>query len=80
MSLEHESDIQAILTRVSPWPEEERVALAYMILRNMRKQTREPAPRNTVDQAAGIAQGNSPPPDDETVQRWIEEHRLRKYG
>lgn len=28
----------------------------------------------------GIAAGNGSPPDDETVQRWIREHRTEKYG
>ena len=56
------------------------MALAYMILRDMRKRAREPAPRRTLDRAIGVARGSSPPPDDATVKRWIEEHRLRKYG
>ena len=78
--MNHEQDISSILERVKPWPEEDRVALAYMILRDMRKRTREPAPRRTLDRAIGVARGSSPPPDDATVKRWIEEHRLRKYG
>ncbi len=76
----HERDIESILQQVTPWPEEDRVALAYQILRDMRKQTREPAPRMTSDEALGIAAGDTPPPDDATVKRWIEEHRMRKYG
>ncbi len=32
------------------------------------------------DAALGIAAGDTPPPDDATVKRWIEEHRLEKYG
>lgn len=76
----HERDIESILQQVTPWPEEDRVALAYQILRDMRNQTREPAPRKTADEALGIAAGDTPPPDDATVKRWIEEHRMRKYG
>ena len=78
--MNHEPEINSILERVKPWPQEDRVALAYMILRDMRKRTREPAPRRTLDRAIGISRGSSPPPDDATVKRWIEEHRLRKYG
>jgi len=78
--MNHEREIESIITSVKPWPEEDRVALAYLILRDMRKQTRAPAPRRTLERALGIASGNTPPPDDATVKQWIEEHRLRKYG
>jgi hypothetical protein len=76
----HESEIQTIIQQVKPWAEEDRMALAYLILRDMRKKTREPAPRFTLDRALGIARGNSPAPDDDTVQKWIDEHRQQKYG
>jgi len=78
--MKHEQEIQTILKQVTPWPEEDRVALAYEILRNMRRQTREPAPRRTLESALGIAKGNGPPPDDATVKRWIAERRQQKYG
>lgn len=73
-------EIVTIIDQVKPWPEEDRVALAYLILRDMRKKTREPAPRFTLDRALGIARGNAPAPDDETVRKWIEEHRQQKCG
>jgi hypothetical protein len=76
----HRDDIDAIIARVTPWPMEERVALAYEILRDMRKQTRQPAPRRTLERAIGIARGASAPPDDATVRKWVEEHRLQKHG
>ena len=28
----------------------------------------------------GIGAGNGSPPDDETVQQWMREHRTEKYG
>ena len=59
---------------------EERVALAYEILRNMRKQTRQRAPRHTFDQAVGEARGQSTSPDDATVRAWIEAHRNERFG
>lgn len=76
----HEQEIQSIIDRVKPWPEEDRVALAYLILRDMRKQTRQAAPRRTLERALGIARGVSAPPDDATVKTWIDEHRQAKYG
>jgi hypothetical protein len=76
----HEREINSIVEQVKPWPQEERVALAYLILRDMRKQTREPAPRRTLERALGVAKGTSPPPDDATVKKWVQEHRIRKHG
>ena len=76
----HEHEIESIIETVKPWPEEDRVALAYLILRDMRKATREPAPRRTLEQALGVARGTGTPPDDATVKKWIEERRLEKYG
>ena len=31
-------------------------------------------------QVRGIAAGDGSPPDDEAVSRWIQEHRVEKYG
>jgi hypothetical protein len=78
--MNHDTEIESIIQRVKPWPEEDRVALAYLILRDMRKKTREAAPRRTLDRALGIARGSGVAPDDATVKKWIEEHREGKYG
>lgn len=76
----HREEIDTIIAQITPWPVEERVALAYEILRDMRKQTRQPAPRRTLERALGIAGGASMPPDDAMVRQWVEEHRLQKHG
>lgn len=76
----HEPEIKFIVEQVTPWPEEDRVALVYLILRDVRKQTRQPAPRRTLDRAKGIARGTFSPPDDATVKAWMEEHRQGRYG
>ena len=76
----HEQEIESIISTVKPWPEEDRVALAYLILRDMRKKTRESAPRDTLKLALGIARGTAIPPDDATVRAWIDEHREQKFG
>lgn len=78
--MSHEQEIRTIVSQVKPWPEEDRVALAYLILRDMRKQTREAAPRSTLATALGIARGNTPAPDDATVKDWLAEYRQSKYG
>jgi hypothetical protein len=78
--MSHRREIDSILAQVTPWPEEDRLALAYDILREARGRTRQPAPRKTLFRALGIAGGQSPPPDDATVDQWMAEHRLRKHG
>ena len=40
-----------------------------------------PPPRGVpVEQVLGLAAGKSPPPDDDTVRRWIDEYRMTKAG
>ena len=78
--MRHLREIDSIVAQVTPWPEEDRVALAYTILRDARNRTRQPAPRKTLSRALGIAAGTLPPPDDATVDQWIMEHRLQKLG
>jgi hypothetical protein len=78
--MRHEREIATIISQVKLWPEEDRVALAHRILRDLEMGPPEPPPRNTLDRAIGIARGATPPPDDATVKKWIEEHHLRKYG
>jgi hypothetical protein len=78
--MNHRREIDSIVAQVTPWPEEERIALAYEILRDARHRVRQPAPRNTLSRALGIAAGTSPPPVDATVDQWIQEHRLQKHG
>jgi hypothetical protein len=40
-----------------------------------------PGPRGVpAEQVLGIAAGDGPPPDDETVKRWIQERRAEKFG
>jgi hypothetical protein len=41
----------------------------------------KPAPRGVpAGQVRGTAAGEGPPPDDETVNRWIQERRVEKFG
>jgi hypothetical protein len=76
----HGKEIDSIIAQVTPWPEEDRVALAYRILREARGRSRPAAPRKTLSRALGVAAGSSAPPNDATVDRWVEERRLRKHG
>ncbi len=36
--------------------------------------------RNTLKDALGLLATDQPPPSDEEVQMWLDEHRMEKYG
>ena len=75
------SDLEDVLRRVSTWPAGARLTLARRLLESL-----EPSHDFTGRQgysaaeAATLVNSRQPPPDDETVQRWIEEHQQEKYG
>jgi hypothetical protein len=73
-------EINSILKQVGGWSSEDRVALAYQLLRDMRKKALGDPPRHTFGAILGIGRGDGPPPTDEQVEQWIDEHRMKKYG
>ncbi len=77
-------DREAILEVVRTWPADQQVLLAHEILRRVRGQSalvKEPpvAPPNSKG-LAGLLTTDQPPPTDEEVERWLDEHRMEKYG
>ena len=50
----------------------------------LRQEALESMPREPrgvpAEQVLGIAAGAGLPPDDDTINRWIQEHRVEKYG
>jgi len=66
-----------------------RVSLARMILETVETPTM-PSPALTqtapsrrgkpVESLIGLGAGSGPPPSDELVRQWIDEHRMEKYG
>jgi hypothetical protein len=75
------SDYSMILQQVRAWPSELRLSLAEALLQSLHSDLESNGNRGVpVERIRGIAAGNSPPPDDETIRKWIEEHRLEKYG
>jgi hypothetical protein len=81
MNPPHSSEYVSVLEKVRSWPPELRLTLAEDLLRSLHPEVR-PAGRRGVpaEQVIGIGGGKGPPPDDETVKRWIQEHRREKYG
>jgi hypothetical protein len=78
--MHRQNEITEILTRVDAWSPEDRVALAYQILRDMRLKVLPDPPRNTLQTALGIGRGAGPALTDEQVDQMMLEHRNAKYG
>ena len=79
--MSHRQDMDAILKQVENWPQDERLSLAYQLLRGSAESDEiQPAPRDTLSRALGRGRGKGAPPSDELVRQWIHEHRMAKYG
>jgi predicted RNA polymerase sigma factor len=77
--MHRENEITEILTRVDQWSQEDRVALAYQILREMRIKVLSDPPRYTLERALGIGRGDGPAPTDDEIDAMMAQHRLEKY-
>lgn len=82
MSAVEMSQVTDILERVKGWPVESRLVLARRILETLGPPADPRAAQRvrSVQDLIGLGAGDSPPPDDETVRRWIDERRSEKYG
>jgi hypothetical protein len=74
------SDLENIIRQVSSWPAGARLTLARRLLEGL-----EPSPGSgerhgySAAEAAALVNSRQPAPDDETVRRWVEEHRSEKH-
>lgn len=76
MSPLSETAYDEMVGAIRSWPPAWRLRLAETILGSLSKELGSPPARGVpVEQVLGIAAGDGPPPDDETVRGWIEEHR-----
>jgi hypothetical protein len=81
MSLPQASEFQGVLARVRTWTPELRLTLAEELLRSLHPILQPSGPRGVpAEQVRGLAAGEGPPPDDDTIQRWLHERRLEKYA
>jgi hypothetical protein len=75
-----QNEIAEILTKVDSWSPEDRVALAYQILRDMRSRSLSDPPRRTADVALGMGRTAEPPLTDQQVEELMANRRTEKYG
>jgi hypothetical protein len=78
--MSHTAEINDILVRIDALPRQERMMLAYQILRDTRVKALPDAPRQTLNAAVGLLRDAGPAPSDEEVKTWMDEHRISKYG
>jgi hypothetical protein len=71
----HDAAYQQVLNLVSAWPAEDRIALARDLLGTVDGNKHSPNARPSFERALGIGRGDGPPPTDEQVRQWIDEHR-----
>jgi hypothetical protein len=89
MSTLPQQDLAGVLETVKQWPPQMRVSLARMILETVETPAmlaealaqNAPARRGRpVEELIGLGAGSGPPPSDDLVRQWIDEHRMEKYG
>ncbi len=71
-----------ILGRITSWPPELRITLARRVLESVETSPSSQVTRRRLSAAEVIARLKmpQPAPDDASVKRWIDEHRMEKYG
>lgn len=74
-------DRDTILQAIRDWPPDEQMALVREILEQVRTPlVEEPlAPPDSLGLAGLLANGKTPPSDEEVAQ-WLDEHWMEKYG
>jgi hypothetical protein len=86
MSTAEAAELTDVLNRVKTWPTTLRITLARKILESLDKAERPAAPPDpktrglSAAEVQGLLMTDRPPPDDATVERWVEERRMEKYG
>jgi hypothetical protein len=86
MSTAEATELTDVLNRVNTWPTTLRITLARRILESLdeAKVQASPVVRKTrglsAEEVRTLLKTDRPAPDDDTVDRWIDEHRMEKYG
>ena len=85
MSTAEATELKDVLNRVKTWPTTLQITLAHKILESL-DNAEAPAAATpakvrglTAAEIQGLLKTDRPPPDDGTVGRWIDEHRMEKY-
>jgi hypothetical protein len=86
MSTAEAAELTDVLNRVTTWPTALRITLAHKILESLDQMEAPAVPPASKTRGLSAAEVRAliktdrAPPDDETVERWIDEYRMEKYG
>ncbi len=79
MNVLEQSAYHAVLKTIRQWPYATRLKLVQDILKSLETGANL-STRQTFTQALGLLAQDRPPPSDAEIDRWLDEHRLEKYG
>lgn len=71
---------ETIRRTVLQWPAEMRFALLRDLIDTLAPADERPEGVGTLAMARGLLRVDMPPPSDEQVEKWLDEHRQEKYG
>ena len=71
---------ETIRSAVLQWPADMRFALLRDLLYTLSPSDRQPSSAGTLSKARGLLTVEGPPPSDEQVKAWLDEHRQEKFG
>ena len=72
---------ETVLNTVRQWPPDRRFALVQDVLNTLTPEVKPSRPRRkTLEKALGLLATSQPAPSDAEIKRWLDEHRMEKYG
>ncbi len=81
MQMVKTTQYRTLVKQVKEWPADQRLALVQDILRTLVPQlSASDHQEGTLDKALGLLASQYPAPTDDTIQQWIHERRMEKYG
>ena len=72
---------EGVLKIISQWPAAQQMALVEDVLKRVSPRVKPPRKRQrTIDRALGLLATDQLAPTDEEFKRWLDKHRMVKYG
>jgi len=75
-----QAEYERIMAQIKRWPPDHRLTLVRDVLNTLPAIPAQPRRSPTLHVALGLLATDQPAPTDETIQQWLRERRLEKYG
>jgi hypothetical protein len=80
MQIAENARYRTVIEQVKNWPVVDRLALIEDILRALKAEAIEmDYEKGTLDTALGLLATDKPAPTDETIQKWLSDHKEKDY-